>query len=151
MQGLTTERCRLHKDKGHSGTWKRYPHGVGATVQCSAAYHLTLCNWVHTSTKWRLLWRQRDREGRVYQWERRRTLLVTCTVLPPHFLLSLWRETDKMTHLCPRSFCLHFLLILYNTMVIGRSGRVCIWCNTPPPPPPSNPTPPLHLPSPPPC
>lgn len=116
------------------GTWKRYLLAVGATVLCSAVYHLTLYNWVHTSTKWRWLWRPTEvREGRVFQRERRRMLPVTCTVLPPCVLFpSLWTETDKLTHLCPRGFCLHFLLILYNTMVIGRSGRVCIWCNNPP-------------------
>lgn len=78
-------RCGLQEDKGHSGTWKRYPLAVGATVLCSAVYHLTLHNWVHTSTKWRSMWRPTEREGRVYQRERQRTLLVTCTVLPPCF------------------------------------------------------------------
>ena len=51
---------------------------------CSAVYHLTLHNWVHTSTKWRSLWRPTDMEGRVCQ---RR--------MSPYCPLSLWTETDK--------------------------------------------------------
>lgn len=88
----SSKRCGLQEDKRHSGTWKRYPLALGATALCSAVYHLTLHNWVHTSTKWRSLWRPTDREGRVYQRERRRMFLVTCTVLPPCFFFCLCGE-----------------------------------------------------------
>lgn len=43
------------------GDKERYPLAVGAAVLCSAVYHLTLHNWVYTSTKWRSLWRPTDR------------------------------------------------------------------------------------------
>lgn len=49
--------------------------------------------------------------------------------LPSSLFKSLWRETASLNL---SGFCLHFFLILYNTMVIGTSGRVCIWCNNPP-------------------
>lgn len=128
----SSERCGLQGDKGHSGTRKRYPLAAGATELCSAVYHLTLHNWVHASTKWRWLWRPTDKQGRVYQRERRRRMLpVTCTVLPPCCVcLCGEKRTNWLIWVCG-GFCLHFLLFLYNTMVIGRSGRVCIWCNKP--------------------
>lgn len=92
-------------------------------------YHLTLYNWAHTSTKWRLLRRQRQsllgREGVGGD--------VARHLYRPFCLDTLWSKTDKPTHLRWSGFCLHFLLIACNTMVIGRGGRMCIWRYTPPP------------------
>lgn len=145
----SSERCGPQEDKGHSGTWKRYPLAVGATVLCvlpciTLPYIIGLirapngarCGAQQTQRAEFT----RGRDGGCYLSPVLSSLLV-------FFFLSLWRKTDKLTHLRLRGFCLHFLLILYNTMVIGRSGRVCIWCNKLPPPL-SHPTPPLHLPSP---
>ena len=86
---LTLRGVDGRKTKGTLGRGKRYPLAVGATVLCSAVYHLTLHNWVHTSTKWRSSWRPTDREGRVYQRERWRMLPVTCAVLSPSFFSCL--------------------------------------------------------------
>lgn len=137
--------------------WERYPLAVGATALCSAVYRLTLHNWVHTSTKWRWLEdpeqesRGTDRAGYLSPSHLNcpPSLPPSLHLLHPFSQVSLWEGRAPAASSGSKGpvdgFCLHFLLILYSTMVIGSSGRVCIWCNDPPP---HTHKPPLHLPSP---
>ena len=117
---------------------------MGASVPVSSPlYHLTLHNLIRMSTKWRRLWRPNqsllkgDVEDVTRHLHRPASSLFFCLC---------GEKRTKLACLGLMGFCLHFPLLPNDTMVIGRSGCVCIWCsNSPPRLPPSNT---LHLPSP---
>lgn len=125
--GLTAERCG--RQQGQRALWdvEQYPPAVGTEARRSAVYHLSLYNWAHTSTKWR--WLRRQMQGGQSLPGRREDVTWTGFLS----LQTLWSKTDKLTHLLCSGSCLHLLFIACNTMVIGRGGRMCIWCYTPPP------------------
>lgn len=87
---------------------------------CTAVYHLTLRNLVHTDTKW-----CRSAHVAYLPWVQGEK----CRRLPvPH---PLWgkEQTNSSGSGPVNGFgSLHSLLILPYTIEIGSGGRVCIWC-----------------------